>query len=490
MDLLQVIQFEGNVDDLVWKSPVEDFNTSSILICDETHEALVLVNGVQYGIYSAGRHVLETPNIPIAKKLINIPTDGKTSFPCKVFFVNKLHQMSMNWGIPGSIALEDPIYHVFLHIGAHGGANFYVNHTAKFLEKLVGFRNVFDPRELTDPDHGMFRSMINKYVVSDLSKIMISGNISYFTIAENLYEISDVLKEQLNEVFDDYGIALKEFVIEGVTTKEEDYAEVKAAKSKYMSRKLQGYTWQEEANVDILRTFAGNTGAAGGIGGAMGGFMVGGAIGGSLADLARGVLNGNAGPSTTGPSISGGSGVDVQGFLKNFNNQQQGTNPLGAIQGQTATAQQDPLSGQQFAQQDPMGGQQFTQQQNSMGGQQVPPQDSMGGQQFTQQQNSMGGQQVPPQDPMGGQQFTQQNPQGGYDPYGTPVVPPQTPVQPEPQQPVCVCSNCGTTYTKQVKFCTRCGNPMAEPVQKRFCPECGNELGPDDLFCGNCGHRF
>ena len=39
MDISQVIQFEGNVDDLVWKSPVEDFNTSSILVCDETHEA-------------------------------------------------------------------------------------------------------------------------------------------------------------------------------------------------------------------------------------------------------------------------------------------------------------------------------------------------------------------------------------------------------------------------------------------------------------------
>ena len=133
MDLVQVIKFEGNVDDLVWKSPVEDFNTSSVLICDEAHEALVLVNGVQYGIYSAGRHVLETPNIPIAKTIINMPSDGKTTFPCQVFFVNKLHQMSMNWGIPSSIYLEDPTYHIFLHIGAHGGANFYVKHTAKFL---------------------------------------------------------------------------------------------------------------------------------------------------------------------------------------------------------------------------------------------------------------------------------------------------------------------------------------------------------------------
>ena len=90
-----VIEFAGRVDDLVWKSPIENFNTTSVLIVDETHQALVLVNGVQYGLYGPGRHVLETPNIPAAKRLINIPTGGKTSFPCKVFYINMIHQMAM-----------------------------------------------------------------------------------------------------------------------------------------------------------------------------------------------------------------------------------------------------------------------------------------------------------------------------------------------------------------------------------------------------------
>jgi len=409
MDLFQVIKFEGRVDDLVWKSPIEDFNTSSVLICDETHEALVLVNGVQYGIYGAGRHVLETPNIPIAKKLINIPTNGETSFPCKVFYVNKLHQMSMDWGIPGNIALEDPIYHVFLHIGAHGGANFFVKHTAKFLEKLVGFRDVFNPNELTDPKSGMFRSIINKYVTSDLAKIMISGNVSYFTIAENLFEISDVLKDQLNDIFDEYGIALKDFVIEGVTTREADYAEVQEAKSKYMARKVQGYTWQDEANVDILKTFAGNQGAAGGIGGAMGGFMVGGAMGSTIADLARSILNGSTGDganSVSGPSINGGSGMSVANFLNNFDSRNS------VITQDNQNIKQNSLSAEPISQ--------------------------------TSDANA----------------------------------------------PVCVCGVCGASYNKSVKFCTKCGNPIVAGKPKKFCPECGNELEPDDIFCGNCGHRF
>lgn len=367
--------------------------------------------------------------------------------------------MSMNWGIPGTIALEDPIYHVFLNIGAHGGANFYVKHTAKFLEKLVGFRDQFNPAELTDPDHGMFRSVINKWVTSDLAKIMISGNVSYFTIAENLFEISEVLRDQLNGVFDEYGIALKEFVIEGVTTKQEDYAEVKEAKSQYMSRKLQGYTWQDEANRDILMTFAGNQGVAGGIGGAMGGFMVGGAMGGTIADLARSVLNrGTGSGSESGPSINGGSGMNVSDFLTNFKSQNGN---------QQINAQQNNVQ-QNNAQQSNM------QQDNT--------------QQFDERQlNSTQYQQNP---------TTFGNPTGGglnpFSGVGAPIQMDQAPVQ--GMQPMetegCVCSNCGAVHKKVMKFCSKCGNPIVQSKPKRFCPECGTEMDPDGIFCGNCGHKF
>ena len=106
MDISQVINFEGSPDELVWKSRIEDFNTTSILIVPETHVALLVVNGNACDLFPPGRHTLETPNIPLVKKIINIPTDGKTSFPCKVFYINKVHQMDITWGIPGEITLS------------------------------------------------------------------------------------------------------------------------------------------------------------------------------------------------------------------------------------------------------------------------------------------------------------------------------------------------------------------------------------------------
>ncbi len=283
----QVLQFEGPIDSLVWKNPIEDFNTTSVLVVDETHEALLVVNGNACDLFGPGRHVLETPNIPLVKRIINIPTDGQTSFPCKVFFVNKVHQMDLTWGIPGEITLNDPVYDIFLHVGMCGNMNFLVSDSRKFMLKMVGFRDAFDAEGMVSK----FRGIIKQYVKSYISKIMNVGKVSYFDMNENLFEISEVVREQLRPLFEDYGIEVLQFNIESITVPDEDFDAVKKAKEARASRIIQGYTWQEERHMDIAQTFAGNEGTMGNIGGAVGGFMMGGAFGGSVADIARNALN-------------------------------------------------------------------------------------------------------------------------------------------------------------------------------------------------------
>lgn len=320
----QVLQFEGPIDALVWKNPIEDFNTTSQLIVDETHEALLVVNGNACDLFGPGRHTLETPNIPLVRRIISIPTDGQTPFPCKVFFVNKVHQMDLTWGIPGEITLNDPIYDIFLHIGMCGNLNFQVSDTRKFMLKMVGFRDVFDPETMVSK----FRGIIKQYVKSSIAKIMNVGKVSYFDMNENLFEISQVVQEQLRPLFADYGVDVLVFNIESITVPDEDYETVKKAKEARASRMIQGYTWQEEKQMDIAKTFAGNQGTMGNVGGMLGGFVMGGAMSGSIADMARNALNGNKIPTTPPPSDLRGAAspmdnrepkpFDVAGFMGGY----------------------------------------------------------------------------------------------------------------------------------------------------------------------------
>ena len=303
MAIAEVIKFEGSPDALVWKYPLEDFNATSQLIVDETHEALLVINGNAADLFGPGRRTLSVPNIPIARKLIEIPTDGKSPFPCKVFFINKVHQMDLLWGTFGAIALEDPLYDIFMHVMANGSMSITVEESRKFMLKLVGFRDTFDSKALVQK----FRGIISSHVKDCISKIMINGMLSYFMINANLFELSGVIKERLDVIMEEYGIIIQYFNIETVEVPEKDYDAVSKAKERRSGRLIEGYTWQEERQMMISEKFAGNEGTMGNIGGAMGGFMMGSALGGSISDIARGAMDPSRIPTEKPPKDAAGS---------------------------------------------------------------------------------------------------------------------------------------------------------------------------------------
>lgn len=426
MSISQILKFEGSLDDLIWKHPIENFNTTSQLIVDETHEALLVVNGNACDLFGPGRHTLETPNIPLVKKIINIPTDGQTPFPCKVFFFNKVHQMDMRWGIPGEITLDDPKYDIFLHIGLCGNMNFVISDSRKFILKAVGFREDFDGNELVNK----FRGIIKQYVKSYIAKIMNVGKVSYFDMNENLFEVSNVVKEQLIPIFADYGIEVLVFNIESITVPDEDYEAVRRAKERRASRKLEGYTWQEEKQMEVAKEFAGNDGTLGGIGGAVGGFLAGGAFGGSIADIARNALGGqmpsgngtsagtgqesNLGGTSMGmPGTNPGQGFDVNGFLSNMG-QPVNTNNQNMVSNNAEFNNQ-------------------------------PVNDFMSNNQVT--DNTMSENNV-------------SQVQGKF------------------------CVQCGNSLTSDMMFCPKCGTR-----QGKVCPNCNTSLSADSMFCHKCGTK-
>jgi len=320
--IAEVIKFEGSPDSLVWKYPTEDFNATSQLIVDETHEALLVINGNAADLFGPGRRTLEVANIPLARGLIEIPTDGKSPFPCKVFFVNKVHQMDLLWGTFGPITLEDPLYDIFLHVMANGSMSITVENSKKFLLKLVGFRDRFEPEAFIQK----FRGIISSHVKDCISKIMIQGMLSFLMITAEQFELSEVIKQRLDVIMEEYGVAIQYFNIETIEVPEKDYEAVRVAKERRSSRLIEGYTWQEERQMMISEKFAGNEGTMGNMGGAMGGFMMGSALGGSISDIARGALDPSRIPTERPPknvadspsvmSARGASPVGAADFFK------------------------------------------------------------------------------------------------------------------------------------------------------------------------------
>lgn len=69
-----------------------------------------------------------------------------------------------------------------------------------------------------------FRGIISAHVKDCISKIMIDGKLSYFMISSSLLEISNVVKERLDQIFDEYGVIIEFFNIEAIEVPEKDYS--------------------------------------------------------------------------------------------------------------------------------------------------------------------------------------------------------------------------------------------------------------------------
>lgn len=225
--IASVIKYEGDNSTFIWKHPCEDFNTTSQLIVHETQEAVFFVNGQALDSFGPGRHTLETENIPLLSKFLNlIVTGGECPFHCEIYYINKTVQMAVKWGTDSKVRFIDPIYGVPLEIGACGEMNLMVSDSRKLLLKLVGTMNgiAWDAQgnDFTESLAASFRPLISSTVKTNLARCIKEQNIDILEIDEHLDLLSNVLKQPILTGFEEYGLTIPEFYVTNVLLPESD----------------------------------------------------------------------------------------------------------------------------------------------------------------------------------------------------------------------------------------------------------------------------
>ena len=283
---------------VVYKHEAEDFNTHTQLIVHSSQEAIFYKDGRDLDVFDAGRHTLTSDNLPFLKKIMTIPTDGKTPFHCEVYFVNKIYLNDLKWGTPEPILVEDPNEGVNIHLRANGLMGAHIVDGRKFLRKVVGTRGVYTKTELA----GYLRAKLIERVKGTLGQAIVANKISVLNISAFMTPLSDELHKQLQPFFDDYGISLDNFSFNSVLPLEEDLRAVNEAKiaakkmdlesaARARMREREGYTYQQEQSFGVLKSAAQNEGTSGTfLGAGMGvgmGFGLGGAFGAGMNNMAQ-----------------------------------------------------------------------------------------------------------------------------------------------------------------------------------------------------------
>jgi len=217
-DIFQIVKYEGDNSTFIWKSPVEDFNTGTQLIVHESQEAVFFMNGQALDLFGAGRHTLETQNIPLVRKFLNRPTNDQTPFHCEVYYINKTEQMAIKWGTDSQVQYMDPTDKFPLKIGASGEMTLRISDSRKLLIKIVGTEQSLTQSALMQ----MFRSILMAKVKPYLAQTMQNSEFGIFEVDSHMGELSAVLHKQLTPDFADYGISLERFYVTTIVKPEDD----------------------------------------------------------------------------------------------------------------------------------------------------------------------------------------------------------------------------------------------------------------------------
>lgn len=315
---MHIIRWEGDDDNnvLVYRSRITDFNTGSVLIVNESQEALVYQNGIAER-YGHGQHQLPTLNTPVTRgfwasffsRRPDAARDGSTPYSCDVYFVNRVADLSLLWGTPSRITCEDPKYHVFVHVGANGSTKVRVKDAMRFVISTVGQLPEYSFERLKST----IKQELVQIVVSLISQEIQQMETSVLELQGRLLPLSDRIQEQLNLRLEDMGLEATHFAIQTLEPEQKDLAELEKLRNERLrelqaidleatrvsrltrekaaaeadARRMGGYTYQEERQFDVLEKAVSNEGISGTVMGATVGAGLGATLGAGLGATVR-----------------------------------------------------------------------------------------------------------------------------------------------------------------------------------------------------------
>lgn len=341
--MIDVIKYNGEADELVWKFPYENLSIGAQLIVNQSQEAVFFKGGASCDVFGPGTHTLSANNIPILQKLVNLPFGGNTPFTAEVWFVDKKVHRSLKFGTPVPIDLLDPLYNVSIPVRSFGEYGIQIANSTAFITQMVGTLHLTTEEDI----ESQFKSLVIRKLSTCISKFVIQHNITVVKISAYLDEVSNFVRDAINEEFAQYGLHITNFDVSSINFDKDDAnvarileAQTEGSAMDFESAALarkrarEGYNYQQERQFNIMQGAATNEGGAGQMMGAgMGlgmGVGVGGAFGAQMGQMA-GVMNAQPPQSPTNAVPPPPTVTNVL-FHVIINNQQQGPLNINDIQ--------------------------------------------------------------------------------------------------------------------------------------------------------------
>ena len=247
-----------------WKYPSTELSTWTQLIVHESQEAVLFRGGAMDGPFGPGRHVLKTENLPVIGKLLELPF-GRSPFTAEAWYVNKAIPLDVKWSTEQPIRLQDSQYQIVIPVNAEGQYGVQIENSRKFLVKLVGTMTEFDEEKLQSYFKGLILTIAKTTIAKKMSVGAGNSGISILQIATQLTELSNAIRQELEEQLSEFGLKLVNFFVSHIDVDEDDSSIIKLrdALAKRAEMNIIGFNYQQERSFNSMEGATGYTGQAG-----------------------------------------------------------------------------------------------------------------------------------------------------------------------------------------------------------------------------------
>jgi len=154
--------------------------------------------------------LLETKNLPILASIIGLAYGGDSPFQAEIYFINKGQATQLKWGVPYFDAFDHRFPDLPVPVAANGTITFSIADVKRFVE--VQRLENFDPAKLREQILPQLRTVIKSNIVN----LATARGIPLVQIGGRVEDLSIILQPTAAKVLEGYGVALRNFVVEGV----------------------------------------------------------------------------------------------------------------------------------------------------------------------------------------------------------------------------------------------------------------------------------
>jgi membrane protease subunit (stomatin/prohibitin family) len=211
--LMEVIEFLDNSGDTmvqrVPKGGSGEFKLGAQLIVRESQKAVFFRDGKSLDVFSAGRHVLKTQNVPVLTKLVTSLGYGEDSpFKSEVYFLNMKLFRNLKWGTKEPILFRDSELKM-IRLRGYGAFSITIKEPTLFLNKVVGTQGLFRDSDISD--------YLKSIILQKLHVTLGEHIKTVFDLPLHFDNLSILVKNSLNLDFQGLGLELHDFLINSVS---------------------------------------------------------------------------------------------------------------------------------------------------------------------------------------------------------------------------------------------------------------------------------